>query len=58
MVQRVGITFSVGPILLDDVQCTGQENSLSECPHAGIRMHDCVHNEDVGVRCGKTELDS
>ena len=40
-----------GPILLDEVQCTGSESSLSQCPHAGIKNHDCFHSEDAGVRC-------
>ena len=42
-----------GSILLDDVQCTGSERSLSECPHAGVGKHNCAHDRDVGVRCGK-----
>ena len=42
-----------GPILLDDVDCIGSESSLSQCPHAGFRNHDCNRDEDVGVRCGK-----
>ena len=40
-----------GPILLDEVQCTGNENILSECPHAEISNHDCTHFEDAGVKC-------
>ena len=40
-----------GDILLDDVHCTGGEKSLFDCPHAGIRVHDCHHTEDAGVRC-------
>ena len=41
----------MGPIVLDDVQCSGSETTLSQCPHAGLANHDCIHREDVGVRC-------
>ena len=40
-----------GFILLDNVQCTGNESSLSQCPHDGIGIHDCDHSEDAGVKC-------
>ena len=40
-----------GQILLDDVQCTGSELTLSECAHSGVGVHDCTHAEDAGVRC-------
>ena len=40
-----------GYILLDNVQCVGVENSLSECQHRGIGTHDCNPFEDAGVRC-------
>ena len=39
-----------GPILLDEVQCTGSEERLIDCPH--VRgPSDCLHFEDASVRC-------
>ena len=40
-----------GPIWLDDVLCTGRETSILECRANPIGVHNCGHNEDVGILC-------
>ena len=40
-----------GTIWFDDLQCSGEEESLNECSHIGIGRHNCGHNEDAGVAC-------
>lgn len=38
----------MGLIALSNVQCSGTESRLAECPSGTI---SCNHNEDAGVRC-------
>ncbi|XP_068177668.1 neurotrypsin isoform X3 [Antennarius striatus] len=40
-----------GPILLDDVSCTGKEPSLLLCNRREWFRHDCTHHEDVNIAC-------
>ena len=41
-----------GPILLDNVTCTGSESTISSCGHLGVGVtRRCIHSEDAGVRC-------
>ena len=36
---------------LDDVNCSGTEANLGDCPHPGWGRHNCVASERVGVIC-------
>lgn len=40
-----------GPILMDNVRCSGTETSLSQCTFISEDSHDCRHSEDAGVIC-------
>ncbi|KAJ8040994.1 Neurotrypsin [Holothuria leucospilota] len=40
-----------GTIWLDNVECSGEENSLNDCTKNIMGNHNCVHAEDAGVTC-------
>uniref|UniRef100_A0A673YXV4 Macrophage receptor with collagenous structure n=1 Tax=Salmo trutta TaxID=8032 RepID=A0A673YXV4_SALTR len=53
--QRASTVFTaspgVGKIWFDDLRCTGTESSVFDCPHNGMGINNCQHNEDAGVQC-------
>ena len=52
--QGVGMAYfgqGAGPILMDNVHCTGNESNLHSCTCTA--SHDCQHSEDAGVICCK-----
>ena len=40
-----------GIIVLDNVDCNGDENNLYECPLNPLGENNCKHAEDAGVVC-------
>ena len=49
---RLGLFgFGNSNFLLDEVNCTGSENTLEECNKSAWKEHDCRKYEVAGVVC-------
>ncbi|XP_022111374.1 scavenger receptor cysteine-rich domain superfamily protein-like [Acanthaster planci] len=55
-IQRKPYGNATGPIHLGSVRCTGLEESLDSCQHAGIGVHNCSHGQDIGIDCKSARL--
>ena len=43
---------------MDGLRCTGAETRLEACPFGGWGVENCVHAEDVALRCNASGLDT
>ncbi|XP_041104014.1 lysyl oxidase homolog 3A-like isoform X3 [Polyodon spathula] len=41
----------MGPMHMNEVQCSGQEKSIWNCQYKNITTNDCRHVEDASVKC-------
>ncbi|KAI8490960.1 hypothetical protein Bbelb_313790 [Branchiostoma belcheri] len=51
--RRKSFGESKGQIWLDNVRCTGNEDSVENCDHDGWGIHQCGHNEEISVICAE-----
>ena len=42
---------NVWPVYMNDVNCTGVEESIWDCPHNGITGYSCYYGDDASVIC-------
>uniref|UniRef100_A0A3P8QYX1 SRCR domain-containing protein n=1 Tax=Astatotilapia calliptera TaxID=8154 RepID=A0A3P8QYX1_ASTCA len=45
-----------GQIWLDNVTCSGNESSLTECQHSGFGSNTCEHGQDAAVICSAVSI--
>ena len=44
-------TEGVWHVHINDLNCTGSEQRVLECPHNGIVGYSCNHRQDASVMC-------
>lgn len=49
--QLLGSVEGTGPIFFSDLNCTGTEFTLRDCPHLSRQAYFSNHSSDVGIRC-------
>ncbi|KAM5310133.1 galectin-3-binding protein isoform 1-T2 [Glossophaga mutica] len=54
---RAAFGPGTGPVMLDEVQCTGTESSLANCSSLGWLTSKCRHSQDAGVICSNETRD-
>ena len=42
-----------GDVILDNLNCLGNESSLLDCPSNGLFVENCYHSEDAGATCSQ-----
>ena len=50
-VSTSGFGAGTGPIWYDNLNCFGNETSLTQCQTKAVGDNDCSHKEDAGVIC-------
>ena len=45
-----------GSIYLDDISCTGSENTILQCDHSSVGDHNCHHFQDISVNCSESGI--
>ena len=51
-----GIAPSGDNFVLEDLECTGNETSVFDCPHNGEWIEDCDATDIAGVQCATSKL--
>lgn len=58
--EKVSYSAAYGPgsgqIWIDEINCEGTENSITECKRNDWDENDCTHNEDAGVVCARRQV--